>query len=124
LSAEVETEARVHQEPEIRETFAGPRLSEDKIYLSERKPTGSVIKGRDPLKSYNMQPIMKFNPKDKEILSEVYRFAKSKKVKLYLVGGYLRDMLLGSRIWISPLKKGRLTLAGSLPRKCAPALSS
>jgi len=38
---------------------------------------------------------MKFSTKHKNILKEVYYFAKNKKVKLYLVGGVLRDMVLG-----------------------------
>ena len=34
-------------------------------------------------------------PKDKSLIEAVLRIAKQKKVKLYLVGGYLRDILLG-----------------------------
>jgi len=38
---------------------------------------------------------MNFPQKDKELLKAVYLFAKARKVKLYLVGGILRDLLLG-----------------------------
>lgn len=36
-----------------------------------------------------------FSSKDKDILKPIYTFARAKKVKLYLVGGILRDLLLG-----------------------------
>lgn len=42
-----------------------------------------------------MKSPFKFSLKDKEILKTIYRFAKARKVKLYLVGGILRDLLLG-----------------------------
>ena len=42
-----------------------------------------------------MKTNLKFSPKDKDLLKSVYNFAKSRKVKLYLVGGILRDLLLG-----------------------------
>jgi len=42
-----------------------------------------------------MRLSLKFPPKDKEILKSVYNFAKARKVKLYLVGGVLRDLILG-----------------------------
>ncbi len=38
---------------------------------------------------------MKFSPKDRELLKNIYNFAKARKIKLYLVGGILRDILLG-----------------------------
>ncbi len=38
--------------------------------------------------------MLKFSKKDENILRPVYDFAKSKKVKLYLVGGALRDLIL------------------------------
>ncbi|MDP3042541.1 MAG: HD domain-containing protein [Candidatus Omnitrophota bacterium] len=38
--------------------------------------------------------MLKFSLKDENILSPVYNFAKAKKVKLYLVGGALRDLIL------------------------------
>ena len=41
--------------------------------------------------NYNLQ----FSSKDKEILKPIYAFAKARRVTLYLVGGILRDMLLG-----------------------------
>lgn len=37
---------------------------------------------------------MKFSLRDRKILRAVYNFAKTRKVKLYLVGGILRDILL------------------------------
>lgn len=42
-----------------------------------------------------MKTSLKFNQTDKKLLKEVYRFAKARKIKLYLVGGILRDLLLG-----------------------------
>jgi len=38
-----------------------------------------------------------FNENDKAVLKPVYNFAKSKKVKLYLVGGALRDLILNRK---------------------------
>ena len=38
--------------------------------------------------------VLKFNENDKDILRPVYNFAKSRKVRLYLVGGALRDLIL------------------------------
>ena len=38
--------------------------------------------------------MLKFSLKDKEILRPIYNFAKSRKIKLYLVGGVLRDLIL------------------------------
>ena len=38
---------------------------------------------------------VKFSPEQEKILRSVQRFAKSKRVRLYLVGGILRDALLG-----------------------------
>jgi len=38
--------------------------------------------------------MLKFSSKDENILKPVYNFTKSKKVKLYLVGGALRDLIL------------------------------
>lgn len=42
-----------------------------------------------------MESSLKFPPEYKNILKEVYTFAMSRKVKLTLVGGILRDLLLG-----------------------------
>lgn len=42
-----------------------------------------------------MKSSLKFSLRDKEILREVLRFAKARKVKLYLVGGILRDLIVG-----------------------------
>jgi len=41
--------------------------------------------------------MLKFNENDKVILKPVYNFAKSRKVKLYLVGGALRDLILNQK---------------------------
>lgn len=41
-----------------------------------------------------MKASLKFPPKDLSLLKQVHSFAKSKKVKLYLVGGILRDSFL------------------------------
>jgi len=38
--------------------------------------------------------MLKFSEKDRDILRPVHNFAKSRKVKLYLVGGALRDLIL------------------------------
>jgi poly(A) polymerase len=38
---------------------------------------------------------LEFSLPDKKLLGAVYRFAKDKRVRLYLVGGFLRDLLLG-----------------------------
>jgi len=38
--------------------------------------------------------MLKFSLKDRGILNPIYNFAKSRKVKLYLVGGALRDLIL------------------------------
>jgi len=41
--------------------------------------------------------LLKFSLNDQDILKPVYLFAKSKRVKLYLVGGALRDLILKRR---------------------------
>ena len=41
--------------------------------------------------------MLKFNEDDKNILKPIYNFAKSKKIKLYLVGGALRDLILNRK---------------------------
>ena len=38
--------------------------------------------------------MLKLNQKDQDILAPIYNFAKTRKVKLYLVGGVLRDLIL------------------------------
>jgi putative nucleotidyltransferase with HDIG domain len=38
--------------------------------------------------------MLKFTLKDQNILKDIYNFAKNRRVKLYLVGGVLRDLLL------------------------------
>jgi poly(A) polymerase len=42
-----------------------------------------------------MKSSLEFSLKDKKILRRVYNFAKADRIKLYLVGGILRDLLLG-----------------------------
>ncbi len=64
---------------------------------------------------------LRFNSKDKNLLKPIYSFAKAHKVKLYLVGGYLRDLILG-RAKENPdfdfcLKKGAINFAGALAKK-------
>lgn len=41
--------------------------------------------------------MLQFSEKDKSVLKPIYNFAKLKKVKLYLVGGALRDLILKRR---------------------------
>jgi len=69
--------------------------------------------------------VLKFNLKDENILKPIYNFAKAKKVKLYLVGGVLRDLIL-ERTKENPdfdfcLKSGALKFAAKLAGelKCA-----
>lgn len=69
--------------------------------------------------------MLKFSLKDEDILKPVYNFAKARKVKLYLVGGALRDLILG-RTKENPdfdfcLKSGALKFAAKLAKelKCA-----
>ncbi len=64
---------------------------------------------------------MKFSTKDQKLLKTIYRFAKAKRVKLYLVGGVLRDLILG-RERENPdfdfcLKKGAISFGSRLSRK-------
>ena len=42
----------------------------------------------------NMSSLIKFSSKDQNILKDIYDFAKNRRVKLYLVGGVLRDLIL------------------------------
>ena len=69
--------------------------------------------------------MLKFSLKDKNILSPIYNFAKARKVKLYLVGGALRDLIL-ARTKENPdldfcLKSGALKFASLLAKelRCA-----
>jgi poly(A) polymerase len=41
-----------------------------------------------------MKTFFKFTSKDRDLLKAAYNFAKTKRVKLYLVGGILRDLIL------------------------------
>ena len=68
-----------------------------------------------------MKSAIKFSLKDKNILKPIYAFAKARKVKLYLVGGILRDMLL-DREKQNPdfdfcLKSGSINFARLLAKK-------
>ena len=65
--------------------------------------------------------MLKFSKKDESVLRPIYNFAKSKKVKLYLVGGALRDLIL-KREKENPdfdfcLKKGALDFGRRLGRQ-------
>jgi poly(A) polymerase len=69
--------------------------------------------------------MLKFSPKDEVILKPIYNFAKIKKVKLYLVGGALRDLIL-DRTKENPdfdfcLKSGALKFGAKLAKelRCA-----
>ena len=44
-----------------------------------------------------MEAYLKFSPFELEILESIERFARAKKIRLFLVGGILRDLLLGRR---------------------------
>lgn len=68
-----------------------------------------------------MKTKLKFSPKDRRLLKSVYNFAKPRRVKLYLVGGILRDLLLG-REKENPdfdfaIKKGAIGFGRNLARK-------
>ena len=65
--------------------------------------------------------VLNFSPKDQNILRPIYNFAKSRKVKLYLVGGALRDLIL-NRKKNNPdfdfcLKRGALNFGRALARE-------
>ncbi|MFA6357531.1 MAG: HD domain-containing protein [Candidatus Omnitrophota bacterium] len=65
--------------------------------------------------------MLKFSEKEKDILKPVYNFALAKKVKLFLVGGALRDLIL-KRTKVNPdfdfcLKKGALTFGRRLAQE-------
>jgi poly(A) polymerase len=65
--------------------------------------------------------VLNFSLKDKNILKPIYNFAKSRKVKLYLVGGALRDLIL-YRKKNNPdfdfcLKRGALNFGRNLARE-------
>lgn len=68
-----------------------------------------------------MESSLKFPPEYKIILKEVYTFAKARKVKLYLVGGILRDLLLGRKKenpdFDFVIKKGAISFARKLAKK-------
>jgi poly(A) polymerase len=65
--------------------------------------------------------VLKFSENDISILKPVYNFSKSKKIKLYLVGGALRDLILG-RNKDNPdfdfcLKKGSINFGRKLAKQ-------
>jgi len=69
--------------------------------------------------------MLKFSLKDKNTLNPIYKFAQARRVKLYLVGGFLRDLIL-DRTKDNPdfdfcLKSGALKFAAKLARelRCA-----
>lgn len=64
---------------------------------------------------------LELNPEIKKLLKTIWQFAKPKKVRLYLVGGYLRDIIL-KREKENPdidfcLKKGAISFGKSLTKK-------
>lgn len=68
-----------------------------------------------------MKSSPKFPSQDLKLLKEVYRFARKKNVTLYLVGGALRDLLLG-RVKENPdfdfaIKMGAINFAGKLAKE-------
>ncbi len=68
-----------------------------------------------------MKPYLNFSLKEKNLLKIIYRFAKARKIKLYLVGGILRDIFL-KRDKENPdidfcLKKGAINFARRLARE-------
>ena len=68
-----------------------------------------------------MSSSIKFSSKDKDILKEIHNFAKNKRVKLYLVGGVLRDLVL-AREKANPdfdfaIRKGATSFGRSLAYK-------
>jgi poly(A) polymerase len=70
---------------------------------------------------FKYKNLMKFSLKDRKLLKAIYRFAKAKKVKLYLVGGVLRDLILGKEKenpdFDFCLKKGAINFASKLAKK-------
>lgn len=44
-----------------------------------------------------MKTELKFSPKEKNILRPIFKFARQRKVRFYLVGGMLRDLMLGRK---------------------------
>jgi len=68
-----------------------------------------------------MKSYLKFSSKEQNLLQIIYRFAKAQKIKLYLVGGILRDILLG-REKENPdidfcLKKGAINFGRKLAKE-------
>ena len=68
-----------------------------------------------------MKSQLNFSPKEQNLLKIIYRFAKAQKIKLYLVGGILRDILLG-REKENPdidfcLKKGTINFGRKLAKE-------
>jgi len=68
-----------------------------------------------------MKSSIKFSLKDKNILKPIHSFARTRKIKLYLVGGILRDLFLG-REKENPdfdfcLKRGAISFGKKLAKK-------
>jgi len=68
-----------------------------------------------------MKIILKFSSNNKDLLRSIYNFAKTRKIRLYLVGGFLRDLAL-RRTKENPdfdfcLKKGAISFAKLLAKK-------
>ncbi|MFA5275603.1 MAG: HD domain-containing protein [Candidatus Omnitrophota bacterium] len=65
--------------------------------------------------------MLKFPKQDRDLMQPAIEFAKKRKVKLYLVGGALRDLILG-RVKENPdfdfaLKKGAISFGGALAQE-------
>jgi poly(A) polymerase len=65
--------------------------------------------------------VLKIPLKDQKVLRPIYTFTKSKKVKLYLVGGILRDLLLGKEKenpdFDFSIRRGAINFARNLSKK-------
>lgn len=74
-----------------------------------------------PVGLFSMKSQIKFLPQDLKILKSVYDFAKKRKIRLYLVGGVLRDLVLGRRKenpdFDFCLKKGAISFGRALSQK-------
>jgi len=68
-----------------------------------------------------MKVAIRLSSRDKEILKPVYQFAKAKKVRLYLVGGILRDLILGRQKdnpdFDFAIKRGAINFGRGLAKK-------
>ncbi|MBN2831306.1 MAG: CCA tRNA nucleotidyltransferase [Candidatus Omnitrophica bacterium] len=68
-----------------------------------------------------MKSCLKFSPEDRKLLKDIYNFSRKKRLKLYLVGGVLRDFILG-RVKENPdfdfaVKRNALTFGRALAKR-------